>query len=163
MLRLIYDLDHTLIDSSHRQATLPNGDLDLAHWIENSTYAKVQQDTLLPLAEDCKRNIGRRNVEVIACTARVMGEADHDYLLGAGLLFDRVLSRWQGCKLADSRLKEILLWQDAMNMGISFAQYIQQSAMFDDNKNVLKRLRAIGFKCYDAISLNETLKTRATA
>jgi hypothetical protein len=40
-MRFIYDLDHTLLDSSHRQATLPNGDLDLAHWIENSTPEKV--------------------------------------------------------------------------------------------------------------------------
>ena len=31
----IFDLDGTTIDSNHRQATLPNGNLDLKHWFEN--------------------------------------------------------------------------------------------------------------------------------
>ena len=34
---LIFDLDGTTIDSSHRHATLPDGTLNLAKWIENST------------------------------------------------------------------------------------------------------------------------------
>jgi len=33
----IFDLDGTIIDSSHRQATLPDGTLNLPAWIENST------------------------------------------------------------------------------------------------------------------------------
>ena len=44
-MRFIYDLDHTVICSAHRQATLPNGDLDLAHWIENSTAELVARDS----------------------------------------------------------------------------------------------------------------------
>ena len=58
-MRFIYDLDHTVICSAHRQATLPNGDLDLAHWIENSTAELVARDSLLPLAEHWKTQRAR--------------------------------------------------------------------------------------------------------
>ena len=37
----IFDLDGTVIDSSHRQLALPNGDIDLTHWRENSTKEKI--------------------------------------------------------------------------------------------------------------------------
>ena len=46
----IFDLDHTVIDSSHRQLTRADGSLDLDHWIENCTREKIYQDKLLPLA-----------------------------------------------------------------------------------------------------------------
>jgi hypothetical protein len=47
----IFDLDHTVIDSSHRQLTRADGSLDLDHWIENCTREKIYQDKLLPLAK----------------------------------------------------------------------------------------------------------------
>jgi hypothetical protein len=50
-MRFIYDLDHTVIDSTHRQATLADGSLDLAHWIENNTPELIARDSLLPLAK----------------------------------------------------------------------------------------------------------------
>ena len=37
----IFDLDHTVIDSSHRQITRADGSLDLDAWIENSTRKKI--------------------------------------------------------------------------------------------------------------------------
>ena len=154
-MRFIYDLDHTLLDSSHRQATLPNGDLDLAHWIENSTPEKVMRDSLLPLAYHAKRNMGR--CEVIACTARVMGAADYELLLSHGLIFDRILSRPTGVTVSDAKLKAALLWQDAAEQGQNFYRYARQSLVFDDNENVNIALTSFGFRCYDALSLNKEL------
>ena len=49
-MRYIFDLDHTVIDSSHRQLTKADGSLDLAHWITNNTREKIMADSLLPLA-----------------------------------------------------------------------------------------------------------------
>jgi hypothetical protein len=49
-MHFIFDLDHTVIDSSHRQLTNADGSLDLAHWRENCTHEKIMADTLLPLA-----------------------------------------------------------------------------------------------------------------
>ena len=40
-LTVLFDLDGTMIDSSHRQNTLADGSLDLAHWIENNTPEKI--------------------------------------------------------------------------------------------------------------------------
>ena len=55
MTRFIFDLDHTVIDSSHRQATRPDGSLDLDHWRENSTPAMIEADSLLPLANEWRK------------------------------------------------------------------------------------------------------------
>ena len=39
----IWDLDGTVIDSSHRYSTLPNGDIDLPRWIADNTKANIEQ------------------------------------------------------------------------------------------------------------------------
>ena len=59
----IFDLDGTVIDSSHRQLALPNGDIDLTHWKENSTKEKIFKDELLPLARYMKRAIANPNTK----------------------------------------------------------------------------------------------------
>jgi FMN phosphatase YigB (HAD superfamily) len=55
MKTYIFDLDHTVIDSSHRQLTKADGSLDLAHWIENNTPEKIAADTELPLANHWRK------------------------------------------------------------------------------------------------------------
>ena len=51
----IFDLDHTVIDSSHRQITKADGSLDLDNWIANCTREKIMADTFLPLASTLAR------------------------------------------------------------------------------------------------------------
>ena len=60
----IFDLDDTVIDSSHRATlTVDNGQvvLDLDAWRKDSTYENIMKDSLLPLAnymrECIKQNI----------------------------------------------------------------------------------------------------------
>ena len=158
-MRLIYDLDHTLIDSSHRQLTREDGSLCIDSWRKMSTREYIFSDSLLPMAEHCKRNLGR--IEVIACTARVMSDHDHDFLLAHGLQFDAVLSRPEGVSLKDDALKVGLLKGYALAKGIGFTQFARQSIMFDDNKNVLSTLTRHGFRCYDAIEINQKLAKTA--
>jgi hypothetical protein len=55
-MRFIFDLDHTVIDSSHRQLTLADGSLDLAHWVDNCTRAQIMRDRPLPLLAQCSRS-----------------------------------------------------------------------------------------------------------
>ena len=43
---LIYDLDGTIIDSSHRRATKPNGEIDLDKWRETNTKDLIIKDDL---------------------------------------------------------------------------------------------------------------------
>ena len=156
VMRFIFDLDHTLLDSSHRAATLLDGSLDLAHWRENSTRELIMQDRPLPLLAQA-RDLINRHVEVIACTARVMSSADYECLRSHGLYFDDVLSRLEGDTTPDHILKERLLMAYAVDSGESFYRFARRSIMFDDNKNVLKHLTGLGFRCYDAISINERL------
>ena len=81
----IFDLDGTVIDSSHRQATLPDGTLNLAHWFENATPEKIFKDKILPLAQQIRKRSKAGDYTMI-CTARTLSDADleffhHDYLM----------------------------------------------------------------------------------
>jgi hypothetical protein len=76
----IYDMDGTLVSSSHRFRVGDNGKIDLAYWIENCTPEKIAQDSLLPLAEKYQQEIADPTVYVIIATARYMQEADFNYV-----------------------------------------------------------------------------------
>jgi len=149
----IFDLDGTVIDSSHRQLAKPDGSLDLAHWVENSTREKVMQDSLLPFASEM-RDAMRNGQRVIVCTARVMSAADLEFMLHNSLYYHAMLSRPEGCKLGDADLKEFLLRSYAQSIGMSFAQFANDSEMFDDNISVINRVRSLGIACYNAQTLN---------
>ena len=157
MKTFIFDLDHTVIDSSHRQITLADGSLDLNNWIENCTKEKIMADKLLPLANHWRAlALGSRN-EIVVCTARVMSKHDHAFLAAHGLDADAVLSRAIGDRSGDADLKERLLRQYASDTGRSWARFSRSACMFDDNENVLSRLASIGIACYNAISLNKEM------
>lgn len=78
-MNYIFDLDHTVIDSSHRQLTRADGTLDLDNWIANCTAEKINQDKLLPLAR-LMRSAYSNGHHVVICTARVLSVHDHCYL-----------------------------------------------------------------------------------
>lgn len=63
-----YDVDGTLVDSSHRYAALPNGNVDLEHWLAN--HHRIFNDSLLPLADQYKRDIADPETYTIICTLR---------------------------------------------------------------------------------------------
>ena len=155
---IIFDLDHTVIDSSHRQSTLPCGSLDLAHWIENNTPEKIMQDKLLPLAELWKANKKAGRV-VGVCTARVLQDADYEFLADNGLQADFILSREMGDNSSDGILKEKLLKNFAEKAGFSFTEFCANvRAFYDDNKIVLETLDKLNIKAYNALELNKKLK-----
>lgn len=156
-MRYIFDLDHTVIDPTHRQSTLPNGDLDLAHWRENSTPEKVQKDSLLPLARQWKE-AKATGTEIVICTARVMGEADYQFLKDNGLFFDAILSRPAGNMVKDAELKYFQLYHYATRVrNKSWRNFCAFSIMFDDNENVIATLESHGLRVYNAISINKRL------
>lgn len=77
----IYDMDGTIVDSSHRYRTIidDNGErIDLDYWRENEYRAL--DDKLLPLAEQYKRDLADENCFVIIATARVMHEPDWQFV-----------------------------------------------------------------------------------
>ena len=156
MQTYIFDLDHTVIDSSHRQLTKADGSLDLAHWIENNTPQKIAADKLLPLADTMRQRIAQGR-EVIICTARVMGEHDYQFLKDHGLFVPVILSRPMGDSSPDWMLKERLLRQYASDTGRSWARFCLSAVMYDDNESVVKMAYLNNIDAYNAIELNKSM------
>lgn len=77
MATVVFDLDGTIVDSSHRAAAKPCGAIDLQHWFDNCH--RVVDDTLLPLAKYVRTFFDAGN-DIVFCTARSMQQADHDWL-----------------------------------------------------------------------------------
>ena len=154
MKYVIFDLDATVIDSSHRQITLPDGSLDLRAWKKNSTYDKVMRDSLLPLANHWKRIQEKKNVFIAVLTARVMADADYDYLRFKRLKADKIMSRAFFDHRPDHIMKrqKILTWLFDNNI-----RKWSDVTFYDDNKNVLQMLLDLGINAKDSIKINKEL------
>jgi len=160
MLNFIFDLDHTVIDSSHRQLTRADGSLDLEHWIDNCTREKIFADSLLPLASRMRGAIAAGN-SVIVCTARVMGADDYDFLAANGLAAPVILSRPLGDRTSDHLLKERLLREHCQSVGQSFARFCSTAIIWDDNQKVLAHLKSLDIRTVCAIRTNKLLTAAA--
>ena len=158
MKTFIFDLDHTVIDSSHRQITKADGSLDLDNWIANCTREKIMADKILPLASMMRDLSAYPDSRILVCTARVMAKWDHVFLAAHNLTADAILSRPLGCADSDADLKENLLRDYAKKTGRSWARFSRNAAIYDDNLSVLLRLESIGIAGYNALSLNNILK-----
>ena len=156
-MHFIFDLDHTVVDSSHRQATRPDGSLDLDHWRENSTAKLIERDTLLPLAHEWRKIQRKGKSKIIVCTARVMGPADYFYFGSRGLFAETIISRREGDRTPDDLLKLRGLKRYAAEHGISWRRFCNTSIVFDDNSSVLQTLGANGMTVYNALTINERL------
>lgn len=166
MAYVIFDLDGTVIDSTHRQNTKADGSLDLDHWIEHNTPDKIARDSLLPLAR-IMRVVKAAGHKVIVCTARAYQPADKEFLVNNGLAFDAYLSRgpniWNadgsitiGDNRGDAQLKIDLLNDYFTGLGFSSVA-AAKPMMFDDNLKVLDAMISIGITCYNATIANERL------
>lgn len=102
----IFDLDYTLIDSSHRSNAF--GDyyrgVDYEYWLQHLSLEDVLKDKLLPLSELLKE-FSKTSIANIAVTARQMFAADYEYLKRHDLHFHMVLHREDSREL-DHVIKE---------------------------------------------------------
>lgn len=152
----IFDLDGTVIDSSHRQNTLPDGSLDLAHWIENNTVEKILADSLLPLAEKM-RSVRSAKDTVAVITARVIQDADLAFLKRNDLKFDYLYSRAEGNHTSDDLLKKRAILKLARKLQRSMNWMRKNTVFFDDNLEVLGIMDSMGIKTINATTANERL------
>ena len=75
----IYDMDGTIVDSTHRYRTMPCGTkIDLQYWRDNEYRA--YDDSLLPLAEQYKQDLADNECYVIIATARIIRDADMRFI-----------------------------------------------------------------------------------
>ena len=153
MIHYIFDLDHTVIDSSHRQHTKADGSLDLDNWIENCTKEKIMADKLLPLA-DLMRSAYARKHNVIICTARVLSVWDHVFLADNNLRAHAILSRKIGDTRKDDDMKRDLLLRHFKSLNIPVARWTRSAVFYDDNQAVLDMAKTLGIITRDAVKLN---------
>jgi hypothetical protein len=136
---IIFDLDGTCIDSSHRQITKADGSLDIEQWRKFHKAEYINKDTLLPLASEI-RNRKNRGDFVVFCTARILTIDDHEFFVYHNILPHHVLCRSEGDCTSDGILKFNLISQ--MLQSIAFVT-IKSIIMFDDSDSVRQMLRGL--------------------
>jgi hypothetical protein len=136
----IFDLDGTVVDSSHRHVAKPDGSFCLDGWRANCTPEKIMQDKLLPLAQAWRAAWSAGNL-VIVCTARVMTAWDFDFLRHHGLHFDRVLSR-HGAN--DMRPDPELKVANLSSINVDFRKV--SNIFYEDNDAVRDAVVELGIK-----------------
>lgn len=159
-ITLIFDLDETVINSSHRTPNNPDGTLNLQGYKMNHTPANVFMDTLLPLAATMKRAIAS-GYKVAVLTARDMAWFDRDFLKAHGINPKHIYSR-DKCRsarhysMSDGAYK--VEWFNKMPPSLVAGQHV---IMFDDSKPVKAAMRAIGVTCLCAHKVNARLYANA--
>jgi hypothetical protein len=103
----IYDMDGTIVDSSHRYRTILGEDnierIDLDYW-RNNEY-RAMEDGLLPLASKYMEDLACPDTYVIIATARVMGAADWQFVNDILGKPDYFISRKKGDNQSGKTLK----------------------------------------------------------
>lgn len=130
----IYDMDGTLVDSSHRYRIGENGKIDLAHWIENCKPEMIEKDKLLPLADQYKEQLNNPEIYTVIATARVLEESDWNYIKNVLGVPNKVISR----NGRDDTRKGAKMKID----GLRYLRYLRQFAnvkkyFYEDNKDYL--------------------------
>ena len=174
MAYVIFDLDGTVIDSSHRHASKPDGSIDLKHWFDNAKPHMICQDKLLPLVRSM-RLLHSAGHHIIICTARCLQEADLVFLANNNLPYSAILSRagrfvephepdfhlsyhgFLGDERDDAEMKAALLTEYFAAKGLRVGVDVEP-IMFDDNLKVVARMIKMGIQCLDATKLNRRMR-----
>ena len=90
---VIFDLDETIVDSSHRTPNNPDGTLDLNGYFLNKTRENIFKDKLLPLANKMKEMYDSGYFHIVVCTARHMDADDFDFMEFHGLKYHEIFHR----------------------------------------------------------------------
>jgi len=102
----IYDMDGTIVNSSHRYRTITdeNGErIDLVFWRENEYRA--MQDGLLPTFEQYQKDLNDPECYTIIATARVMNAPDWQFVNEILGMPDYFISRNNGDSQSGKTLK----------------------------------------------------------
>ena len=152
-MRFIFDLDGTVIDSTHRQ-----GDGSLDDWRRLDTAKNVALDSPLPLLDQMRDAIAD-DLDVIVCTSRVMAGRDFRWLDDHGIRGIDILCRAPSDNRTCGFFKLQLLHNYARSIGYTWARFAQTSFMFDDDKGVQDTLRSVGLRVIDPLNYNLNIRT----
>jgi hydroxymethylpyrimidine pyrophosphatase-like HAD family hydrolase len=132
----IYDMDGTIVDSSHRYRTILGEDnierIDLEYWRDNEY--KAMQDGLLPLAEQYMQDLKDSSIYVIIATARVIQGPDMQFINEVLGKPDYLVSRKKGDNQSGKTLKI-----NGLQRFFNLKQFKTADAVFyEDNIQYLK-------------------------
>ena len=151
-MRYIFDLDGTVIDSSHRL-----GD-SLDDWRRMNTPANVAKDSPLPLLDQMRDAIAD-DLDVIICTSRVMSGRDFRWLDDHGIRGVTILCRDANDDRNCGFFKLSILHDYARSLGMTWARFRRTSIMFDDSYSVQVTLRSCGLRVIDPVNYNQNIRT----
>lgn len=150
---IVFDLDGTVIDSSHRTPTHKDGTLNLTRYLEMQVREHIFKDNLLPLASVMQKlhNMGHY---IIICTARIMSQDDIDFLHYHKIPYHSMQSRLQ----KEDGIKDAILKHRKLTKLKNLPQFRNKHwIMFEDAKPVISAMRKIGITCLNAVKVNERL------
>lgn len=132
----IYDMDGTIVDSSHRYRTIIGPDnierIDLEYWRENEHRAML--DGLLPMAEQYKADLVCNDTYTIIATARVIQGPDMQFIEEILGKPDYLISRKKGDNQSGKTLKI-----NGLQRFFNLKQFKTADAVFyEDNIQYLK-------------------------
>lgn len=131
----IYDMDGTIVDSSHRYRTIVDekGErIDLDYWRQNEYRAG--DDSLLPLHRQYLADIADPHCYVIIATARVMNQPDWDFVESKLGLPDYFISRPKDSTVSGRVLKINGLAKFFNLLNFRDAEFV----FYEDNVDYLK-------------------------
>jgi hypothetical protein len=132
----IWDMDGTIVDSSHRYRLGANGRIDLQHWIDNEHL--VLGDTLLPLVDTYRESLADDSIYTIIATARTWCNLTETFARDTLGYPDHVIARKNredtrgGAELKIHGIKKLL--------NLKQFQDVDSIHVFEDNADYLKTL-----------------------
>ena len=151
-MRFIFDLDGTVIDSSHRQ-----GDT-LDDWRRMNTSNNIAKDSTLPLFDQMRDAINDGQ-DVIICTSRVMGDDDFQWLADHGISGVTILCRDTNDNRHAGFFKLSMLHDYAKSLGLAWGRFTRNCLMFDDDSGVQDTLKSVGLRVIDPVHYNLNIGT----
>lgn len=133
----IYDMDGTLVDSSHRYKLMPCGTrIDLPHWRENSD--KVANDTLLPQVDKFRELVKSAEDYVIIATARLWCNLTAAFVVKHNIEPNCVFAR----RGEDDRRGGAALKIEGVKKLLNLKQFqgVQEFHVYEDNVDYMKTI-----------------------
>ena len=139
----VFDLDGTVLDSSHRALLNEQGGINIEEW-RTHTREQILNDSEFPLISYMRDCIENPSVRVWICTSRNLSRADYELLENLGIRgADLILSRDRNDNREDVAYK-IAKIRGKLNLP-SVSK--RERVFFDDRADIRQAMGKLGFVC----------------